>query len=53
MSRAEAWVERIVGARRWLFLVLAVVTVGTVLWLAWFTAGMEVQQVLRAGEATK
>ena len=35
------------------YLVLAVVTVGTVLWLAWFTAGMEVQQVLRAGEATK
>ena len=33
--------------------VLALVTVGTVLWLAWFTARMEVQQVLRAGEATK
>jgi len=35
------------------YLVMAVVTVGTVLWLAWFTAGMDVQQVLRAGEATK
>ena len=35
------------------YLVLAAVTLGTVLWLAWFTARLEVQQVLRAGEATK
>ena len=35
------------------YLVLAGVTFSTVLWLAWFTARMEVQQVLRAGEATR
>ena len=33
------------------YLVLAVVAVGNVVWLAWFTARLEVQQVLRAGEA--
>jgi ABC-type antimicrobial peptide transport system permease subunit len=33
------------------YLVLAVVTLGTLVWLAWFTARLEVQQVLRAGEA--
>ncbi len=35
------------------YLVLASVTVATVLWLAWFTGRMEVQRVLRAGEAIK
>ena len=35
------------------YLVLASVTVATVLWLAWFTGRMEVQRVLRAGEAVK
>ena len=33
------------------FLALAVVTAGNVVWLAWFTARLEVQRVLRAGEA--
>ena len=33
------------------YLVLATVSVGTVVWLAWLTAKMEVHQVLRAGEA--
>lgn len=32
------------------YLVIAGVTLGTVVWLAWFTAKMEVQQVLRIGE---
>jgi hypothetical protein len=35
------------------YLVLAGVTFGAVVWLAWFIARMEVQQVLRAGEATR
>lgn len=35
------------------YLVLAGVTLGAVVWLAWFTARMELQQVLRAGEATR
>ena len=35
------------------YLVLAAVTLGTVVWLAWFTSKMEVQQVLRAGEAAR
>ncbi len=35
------------------YLVLAAVTLATVLWLAWLTSRMEVHQVLRAGEATK
>ena len=33
------------------YLVLAAVTGGTVLWLAWLTARLEIQQVLRIGEA--
>jgi hypothetical protein len=33
--------------------VLATVTAGTVAWLAWLTAKLDVQQVLRAGEAGK
>ena len=33
------------------YLVLAAVTLATVLWLAWLTAKLEVQQVLRIGEA--
>jgi hypothetical protein len=33
------------------YLVLGVVTAGTVVWLAWFTGRLDVQQVLRAGEA--
>jgi predicted lysophospholipase L1 biosynthesis ABC-type transport system permease subunit len=33
------------------YLVLAAVSIGTVVWLAWLTARMEVHQVLRAGEA--
>ena len=33
------------------YAVLAAVSVGTVVWLAWLTAKMEVHQVLRAGEA--
>ena len=33
------------------YLVLAGVTAGTVVWLAWFVAKLEVQQVLRIGEA--
>jgi hypothetical protein len=32
------------------YLIQGTVTVGTVLWLIWFTAKMEVQQVLRIGE---
>lgn len=32
------------------YLVIAGVTVGTAAWLAWFTAKMEVQQVLRIGD---
>ena len=32
------------------YLVIAAVTVGTAAWLAWFTAKMEVQQVLRIGD---
>ncbi|PKB80453.1 MAG: hypothetical protein BZY88_08675 [SAR202 cluster bacterium Io17-Chloro-G9] len=32
------------------YVVIAVVTVGTAAWLAWFTAKMEVQQVLRIGD---
>ena len=32
------------------YLVIAGVTAGTVAWLAWFTAKMEVQQVLRIGQ---
>ena len=32
------------------YLILGSVTAGTVLWLIWFTAKMEVQQVLRIGE---
>ena len=35
------------------YLVLAAVTAGTVAWLAWLTAKLEVQQVLRAGEAAR
>jgi ABC-type antimicrobial peptide transport system permease subunit len=35
------------------YLVLAGVTVGTIAWLAWFTNRLEVQQVLRAGEAAR
>jgi FtsX-like permease family len=35
------------------YLVLAVVTIGTIVWLAWLTARLEVQQVLRAGEAAR
>ncbi len=35
------------------YLLLAMVTAGTVGWLAWLTARMEVHQVLRAGEAVK
>jgi ABC-type lipoprotein release transport system permease subunit len=35
------------------YLVLAGVTAGTVAWLAWLTAKLEVQQVLRAGEAAQ
>ena len=35
------------------YLVLASVTAATVVWLAWFTGRMEVQRVLRAGEAGK
>ena len=33
------------------YLVLIAVAGGTVVWLAWLTARLEVQQVLRAGEA--
>jgi hypothetical protein len=33
------------------YLALAAVAAGNVVWLAWFTARLEVQQVLRAGEA--
>ncbi len=33
------------------YLVLAVVTVGTVLWLAWLSSKIQVQQVLRMGDA--
>jgi ABC-type lipoprotein release transport system permease subunit len=33
------------------YLALAGITVGTVAWLAWFSARLEVQQVLRMGEA--
>jgi hypothetical protein len=33
------------------YLVLGAVTAGTVIWLAWFAAKLEVQQVLRIGEA--
>ena len=33
------------------YLVLAVVTATTVVWLAWLTARLEVQGVLRMGEA--
>ena len=33
------------------YLVLVAVTASTVVWLAWLTARLEVQQVLRAGEA--
>ena len=33
------------------YLVLAVVTVGTVLWLAWLNSKIQVQQVLRMGDA--
>ena len=32
------------------YLVIAGVTVGTAAWLAWFTAKMEIQQVLRIGD---
>ena len=32
------------------YLVLALVTAGTVAWLAWFSARMEVQRALRIGE---
>jgi hypothetical protein len=35
------------------YLVLAGIALCTVLWLAWFTARAEVQQVLRAGEAAR
>lgn len=35
------------------YLVLGAVTAGTVAWLAWLTAKLEVQQVLRAGEAAR
>jgi ABC-type antimicrobial peptide transport system permease subunit len=41
------------GALLIAYLVLAGVTFGTVLWLAWFTTRMEIQQVLRAGEAIR
>ena len=33
------------------YLALGAVTLGTVIWLAWLTAKLEVQQVLRIGEA--
>ena len=33
------------------YVVLAVVTLGTVVWLAWLTAKIQVQQVLRMGDA--
>ncbi len=33
------------------YLVLATVSIGTLVWLAWLTARMELHQVLRAGEA--
>ena len=32
------------------YLVLAIVTAGTVAWLVWFTAKMQLHQVLRIGE---
>jgi hypothetical protein len=35
------------------YLVLVSVAVGTVIWLAWLTGKLELQQVLRAGEAIK
>jgi hypothetical protein len=35
------------------YLVLASVAVGTVIWLAWLTGKLELQQVLRAGEAAR
>ncbi|HZA23532.1 MAG TPA: ABC transporter permease, partial [Dehalococcoidia bacterium] len=35
------------------YLVLAGVAVGTVIWLAWLTGKLELQQVLRAGEAAR
>ena len=33
------------------YIILGVVTLGTVFWLIWFTARMEIHQVLRIGEA--
>ena len=33
------------------YLALAAVALANVVWLAWFTARLNVQQVLRAGEA--
>ena len=33
------------------YIILGAVTLGTVLWLIWFTAKMEIHQVLRIGEA--
>ena len=33
------------------YAILGSVTIGTVLWLIWYTSKMEVQQVLRIGEA--
>ena len=33
------------------YAVLAVVTLGTVVWLAWLSAKIQVQQVLRMGDA--
>ena len=46
MTFQTNWITLLVS-----YLVLAAVTLGTVLWLAWLTAKMELQQVLRIGEA--
>lgn len=45
MALQSDWVTLLVS-----YLVIAAVALGTAAWLAWFTARMEVQQVLRIGE---
>ena len=46
MSLETNWVTLAVA-----YLALALVAAGNVVWLAWFTARLNIQQVLRAGEA--